>query len=286
MRHWLRWLPFLIVFVEAVLLVTGVLTLGQAAVLLLVLEGLLVVVVLSEFGLLLRAYRTARHSAATRSKAFSAAVDAVLPRPIGHLVRQEFRVFGAIYGTLRRKRRVKPDDRVVTYGGNLYMLLIAMVAVSIIEVVVVELFIPWNWLRWALVILGGYGLLWVLGFGCSLYTRPHTVGRDELGLRFAIFSEVTVPLANVKSASKSLCGTHKKSVEVIDGTLSFSVLGTTNVSVPLEPPVEVNLGRLGRHMVHRLRFYADGPARASAAVRDGAASVSVRPAADDLNPAT
>jgi hypothetical protein len=104
-------------------------------------------------------------------------------------------------------------------------------------------------------------------------------------LKCPCFSEVAVPLANVKSVSQSLCGSHKKTVEAVDGTLSFSVLGTTNVSVRLEPPVEVNLGRLGQHIVHQLRFYVDGPAHASAVVREGAPGVPVEPAEDDLNPA-
>ncbi|HZM77905.1 MAG TPA: hypothetical protein VFC19_19475 [Candidatus Limnocylindrales bacterium] len=270
MKRWLRWLPFAIVLVEAVLLATGVLTLGQAAVLLLILEVLLAVAIVGEFAALLRAYRRARRAEAGRAAAFSAALDAVLPPPLAYLVRQEFRMFSAVYGALRRRRRVRPDEEVVTYGGQLRTLLIGMVAVSIIEVVVVELLVPWDWLRWTLVILGAYGLLWVLGFASSIYTSPHSVARDALHLRFALFAEVAVPMSNVASVSQSLSGSHKKLVEAGDGALSLSVFGTSNVLVILEPAVELDVGRSGRHVVDRVRFYADDPAHAVATIRAAA----------------
>jgi hypothetical protein len=66
-----------------------------------VLETSLAALVAAEFAMLLQAYRRAQRSGAGRAAALSAALDAVLPGPVAYLVRQEFRIFGAVYRALR-----------------------------------------------------------------------------------------------------------------------------------------------------------------------------------------
>jgi hypothetical protein len=62
--------------------------------------------------------------------------------------------------TPRGDRRGTP----LTYGGQLRPLLAGIAAVSVLEVAVVEIMAPWAWLRWTLLVVGVYGLIWVLGF--------------------------------------------------------------------------------------------------------------------------
>lgn len=269
-KQWVRWLPFVVVAVQAALYLTGVLTLAQAAILLLVLEVLLAVVVAGEFLLLVRSYRRSHQAGASRSEAFSDALDAVLPRPVAFLVRQEFRMLGALVDGIRRRRHAGPGDRVVAYVGRLRGILIAMIAISIVELAVVEFLVPWAWLRWTLLILGVYGLIWVLGFAFSAQTRPHLVDAERLRLRMAVWADITVPLGTLSKAGPGGIASHDRDVEAGDGKLAVSVLGVTNMSLTFAEPVEVDCGKAGRHAVRYVRFYADDQESATAAIRESA----------------
>ncbi|MGI5239848.1 hypothetical protein [Dactylosporangium sp. CA-139066] len=177
-------------------------------------------------------------------------------------MRRELRIFAAIGRALRRRREVGADERAVAYGGQLRPLLIGVVALSAVEIAAVELLVPWAVVRWVLAVLGAYGLLWAVGVACSVYTRPHTIGPDGLRLRFAAFTELDVPARRLVPAGTAPRGSHRRTVEVDGGTLSFSVLGQTNLAVRIEPPAELGLGRAGRHRIDTVRFYADDPAAA------------------------
>ena len=152
------------------------------------------------------------------------------------------------------------------YAGRLKPMLITMVAVSVIELAVVELFVPWAWLRWVLLLVGVWGLVWVARYARSLVTRPHLVRDGRLHLRFAKVADVAVPLPGVTSAGPSL-GSHDETVEVTGDTLSVSVMGLTNVSLTLDAPVRVDAGPVGAHEIRKVRFYADRPEAAARLLR-------------------
>jgi len=270
-KQWVRWLPFVVVAVQATLYLTGVLTLAQAAILLLALEALLAVVVVGEFLLLVRAYRRSHQAGANRAEAFSDALEAVLPRPVAFLVRQEFRIFGALVGGIRRHRDAAPGDRLLAYGGRLRGILGSMIGISIVELAIVEFLVPWTWLRWTFLILGVYGLIWVLGFAASAYTRPHLLDAERLRLRMTIFADIAVPLGTLSQVGGGGIASHQRGVEAGDGKLAVSVLGLSNMSLTFAEPVEVNCGKAGRHAVRNVRFYVDDPEAATAAIREFAA---------------
>lgn len=267
-KQWVRWLPFVVVAVQATLYLTGVLTLAQAAILLLALEALLAVVVLGEFLLLARAYRRSHQAGATRVEAFGDALEAVLPRPVAFLVRQEVRMLGALIDGIRRRRDAAPGDRLLTYGGRLRGILGFMIGITIFELAIVEFLVPWTWLRWTLLILGVYGLIWVLGFAASAYTRPHLLDSGRLRLRMTTYADITVPLGTVSQVGGGGIASHQRDVEVGDGKLAVSVFGLSNMSLTFAEPVDVDCGKEGRHAVRVVRFYADDPKAATAAIRE------------------
>lgn len=270
-KQWVRWLPFVVVAVQATLYLTGVLTLAQAAILLLALEALLAVVVAGEFLLLVRAYRRSHQAGANRAEAFSDALEAVLPRPVAFLVRQEFRIFGALVGGVRRHRDAAPGDRLLAYGGRLRGILGATLGILIVELAIAEFLVPWTWLRWTLLILGVYGLVWVLGFAASAYTRPHLLDAERLRLRMTIFADVAVPLGALSQVAGGGIASHRSGVEAGGGKLAVSALGLSNMSLTFAEPVEVDCGKAGRHAVRNVRFYVDDPEAATAALRESAA---------------
>ncbi|NJC71913.1 hypothetical protein HC031_19650 [Planosporangium thailandense] len=267
----LRWVPFLVVATELVLVVGGVVSLADAAVAVVLIEIALLGVVVGEVVTMRAAYRKARRSGADRAPAMSAALDAALPPVVAMLIRQELRVFGSLLSVVRRRTRVSPGDSALPYGRRLRGLLIVLAGLSLAEVAVVEAFVPWPVVRWVLLALGIYGLLWVVSFVASLSVYPHTIGPRVLRLRFGPFTDLAVPTEKIATAVENTTGTHRKTVETDDETLSVSLMGTSTVLVDLAEPHEVDLGRRGRHTVRRLRFDADDPADAVRLLREAVA---------------
>ncbi|WP_433045131.1 hypothetical protein [Dactylosporangium sp. CS-033363] len=248
-----RWLPWLLIVAEVPLVLTGALGLRDAGVLLGVIEAAVGALIAGRAALAAR-----RHP---RGERLRAALDAVVPPIVARLMRHELRVFAALGRGIARRREAGPGELVVTYAGNLLPFLVGMCAVSLVELWVVHVLVPWPWLEWTLAILGVYGTIWLAGLACSAYTRPHTLTEGRLRLRYLVFTQVDVVAERLEPVATTIRGSHKDTVEVEDGTLSFSTLGTTNAAVRVEPPAEVDLGRAGRHVVHTVRFYADDPKR-------------------------
>ncbi len=93
------------------------------------------------------------------------------------------------------------------------MLLAMVVLTAPIEVVFWELFIPWAWLRWALLALSIYSVLRLLGLYASRITLPHRLEEGGLCLRQGLFAEAFVPYTEVEVIEKR----RRKSLKSGDG---------------------------------------------------------------------
>lgn len=271
----LRWAPFAVVAVELVLLLAGIIDLGEAALAIVVLEVALAAILVGEAVTLYSTYDRARGRGESRTASASAALDAALPPVVARLVKQELVMLSAFAGAFgRRTPRAPEGAQVVPSASNLRTLMKVLVAVSLLELVVVgvvvEMLVSSAVVRWALVVLSAYGLVWVVGFTSSLRRSPHIVGADLLRLRFAMLADVRVPTRLIASVRRDRCGGHKRLLDVGGDTLSLSVMGVTNVLVELSEPHEIDLGRKGMHTVTSLRFHADDPDGAARTIREGA----------------
>jgi hypothetical protein len=269
----LRWAPFVVVAVELVLLFAGVIDVADAAIAIVVLEGALAVILVGEAATLWSAYGKARRSGKSGAAAASAALDAALPPLMARLVKQELSMFAALGAIFGGKR--DSGQTVVPYGSDLRTLLKVLVAVSVLEIVVasiiVELFVSSAILRWGLLVVSVYALLWVVAFTSSMRTRPHVVGPDQLRLRFGMLTDIGVPTRLIGSVRAERQGSHKRMLNIDDDTLSLAIMGTTNMVADLDEPYDVDLGHKGVHTVRRLRFHADRPDAATKAIREAIA---------------
>jgi hypothetical protein len=74
-------------------------------------------------------------------------------------------------------------------------------------------FSPWWWLKWALLILGVYATLWLLGLYASFLTLPHGLEEEGLRLRHGLLAEGFIPYAAINDASLA----HRKAPNPGDG---------------------------------------------------------------------
>ncbi|MCZ2525224.1 hypothetical protein [Streptomyces sp. HB2AG] len=275
-----RWAVPTVVLVQVVLVWAGVIGAGRAVVVALLLEMLLVGVVVTEIALARRAFRDSRGRGADRQEALRRALSAVLPAPVAKVTAVEFGLFRALWLRMRRKPDVPEGHEALRYGSDIKPLMRVLALLVPLELLVVELIVPWTAVRVVLLVLSVYGAVWLLGFVAALTVHPHTVGGGEIVLRFAHFARVAVPLGLVESVRVDRRSGHRRTVEVEGGVLAVSVGGSTAVSVRLREPYPVAPAP-GRPVqeVREVRFAADDPRGAVGVLTAGPAAVRAVPGA-------
>ncbi len=154
------------------------------------------------------------------------------------------------------------------YSAQVRPFLWVFMVLTPVEILLVELLVPWLWLRVTLLLLGllsaallGW-LLWML------HKFKHEIDDEYLRLRYAREFEHRIPLAAIKNVTHGLTSRLlNKTQSVVDDTLVLEISNSTNVLVHLNEPLEVDLGRRGVHEVTKIEFWADDPAAIVRALR-------------------
>lgn len=151
-------------------------------------------------------------------------------------------------------------DQTFGYSAQVRPFLWVFIVVTPLEILLVELIVPWFWLR---AVLLAFGVLSALLLGWQLWMLhkfKHSVDDRYLWLRYAREFEYRIPLAAIESVTQGTTSrTLHRTRSVVDGTLVLEISGSTNVSVRLREPQEIDLGRRGAHDVTKIEFWADDP---------------------------
>jgi hypothetical protein len=262
----LRWLPFVIIAANLFLVFAGVVNVAQAAVLIAVLEACLLFVVVAEFAAIRVAFRRARSRGANRVQAAMASLDACLPPSVAFLVKQELLVTLAFPRLFRRGSR-DAGTTTVPSSGPTRTLALAILAITVPGCVLSPLFVGGpGWLRWVLFGVSLYLAFYALGLWALYGTHGHLVGRGELRVRHGATTDVALPLARVGSVSVVPESHRGGPVSVHDGTLTVTMFGRTNVVVEFTAPVTAVFFDRDEEAVTCVRFFADAPETAVAAI--------------------
>ena len=120
-------------------------------------------------------------------------------------VRMEVGVWQSLYRWALRRPRVPAGAAALTYHRSVLPVIIVFIVVSAIELVVVDVLVHrWPAVRIPLLVLGIWGLTWMIGFLAAHLTRPHAVGPDGIRARFAADVDVEVPWDAVDAVSRRL----------------------------------------------------------------------------------
>ena len=223
-------------------------------------------------GLVLAAASTlliAASGSGTPGERLLAAVGQVLSsgRAVG-LLAKELRVLASLGPWLRGQRvGVGPSDHTIGYHSGLRTTVLVLVGLSLGEVVLVHLLLPWPWLQAVLFVLGLYGAVLALAFLANLAVRPHVVRTDGVLLRSGAEHEIAVGWSQIASVCVRLASPSRSNgLHVADSVASLPVSGTTNVALRLGHPLLIGGGE-----VTELRFFADEPATACTQISRAAA---------------
>jgi hypothetical protein len=176
--------------------------------------------------------------------------------------------------------------RTFPYAKEVAPLLYAFIGVSTLELVVVHLLLPWETVRTIALVLGLWGLLWMIGYLASLRVFPHLMGPDGLRARYGTAVDVHVPweaVAEVRAVKHRL--PTGKAVQVLPAdagdAVHVAVLKRTRIDVVLHAPTVLELPD-GPREVTAVRLDADDPRAFVAAARERLAARSAEGAAPIL----
>ncbi|MFB7227271.1 hypothetical protein ACFCY9_06105 [Streptomyces fimicarius] len=233
-------------------------------------EALVVAVLVLDASVLWRLYAAARRrDGAGRREALRSAMGTLVPVALRRLVVHEFRALHSLgLWVVRRRHRIPEGALPVPYTEPQTGVMYAFAFVSVLETVVLALVIPWPLVHAILLVVDVYGVVVVFAIHAACVTRPHVVEADgSLRLRYGALFDLRVPAAAIAAArvDRRFPGGGLVRVDE-DGTLDLAVGSQTTVTVELTEPVEFvrPLGRRGS--ARTLRFNADDPRAAVAAL--------------------
>lgn len=259
-------IPAEVVF--AVLLVSGV---ALPRPVLAAAELLVLAVLVFEAGVLWWVWRGLRRQGAGRKAALRGAYEQLVPEQVRRIM--GFDAKGLVSLGLwvsGRRHGVPAGAAAFSYAKEQVPLMAGFLFACVIELVGVEILLrsldaPAG-LRALFLAIDAYGILIALAVIACYITRPHVVGPDELRIRHGAFFDLRIPRELITGVQHKRNYNETGMLKVEDERMALSVNSQTNLIVELSEPVEAvrPLGR--REQVRVVRFFADDPAGAYAAL--------------------
>jgi len=160
-------------------------------------------------------------------------------------LRAEIGIWQSLGRWVFRRPRVPAGATGFAYHSPVLTILMIFIVLSAIEIPIIDLIVhPWPWVRIPLLILGIWGLTWMIGLAASYLTRPHAVGPAGIRARLGADIDVDLPWDAVASVERSRDVAEKAPKmrdEAHGRTLSLRMANETNILVVLETPVRTRL---------------------------------------------
>ena len=186
----------------------------------------------------------------------------------------EVTLYLALGRWLARRPDVPAGTTPIGYSRLVAPMLWLWIFGSATEVVVLDVLLSrwWTPLRVPLLIVGVWGLVWMLGMMAAYRTRPHLLGETSLQVRDGIHARVDVPLdriASIRPVDHELPGL-LKSVHVDgegdDAVLLIGVGSRTNLELVLTGPTTLKTPN-GPTAVGRVGLWVDEPREVAGTLR-------------------
>lgn len=209
------------------------------------------------------------------------------PAPASTVVRRLLALEAGGYRSIGRWVRRRPDvpdgAEAVGYSRISGPMIWLFIVGSAVEVVVLHVLLHrWPWVQWPVLVLGVWGLVFMVGLLAGVRTRPHLLTAESLRVRSGPAIDLAVPydaIASVSTAERSLessariVGTDVPAGGGAGTWLGIAVAGGTNAQVRLARPLTVphpGLRATGDLAVTEVGLWADEPRLLARTLRDRA----------------
>lgn len=187
---------------------------------------------------------------------------------IARAASMEIVIYANIARAIARRPSVPPGGRGFRYAAPVLTILWIFIILSAVELVIVDLIVhQWIVVRVICLIIGIWGLVWMIGLLFGYYMRPHTVGPDGIEIRNGLDLNVPLSWNDVHSVAirKQLYEPKTSKIITIEDQriLAVNILSETNIEIELEHPTSVMLPgtppKGGEHAVSIVRLWAEDP---------------------------
>lgn len=182
-----------------------------------------------------------------------------------HALLVEWHAYLSTARWVARRPRVPAGSRPWGYAQASTPVIWLWIFASAVEVPLFHVLVPWEPVRLAGLVLGVWGLVWMVGMLAGLHVAPHLTDDEGLTVRGGVLHEVRLPWSAIAQArlddrdlASSLWTLQRR--ELPDGAqgLDVGVGGRTNVELRLREPVTVTT-RAGRLTVGAVGLWVDDP---------------------------
>lgn len=161
------------------------------------------------------------------------------------------------------------DDLPVPYATGQLFVTVCFLFASVVETVVLALLIPWPLVHLICLVLGLWGIYFVIALYASCAVRPHVVGADgSLRLRYGALLDIRIPAQRIASAhvDRRYPSSSPGAVDAA-GRADLAVGGQTTVTVELTEPITFTRVLGARAAARAFSYHAEDPEAAVATLR-------------------
>lgn len=198
-----------------------------------------------------------------------------LPR---RMLRAEWNIWRSLaLWTTRRRPEATATTRAFPYSRDVTPLLLAFLFVSLIELPVFHFLIPWETVRLVALVLGVWGLLWMVGYLAAMRVFPHLLDARGLRVRHGAAVDLLLPweaIADVRAERDDVPRNDPLQFTTApDGVVAkVAILKMTRVTVTLREPLALTHCDDPREVV-AVKLAADDPAALVQAARERLAAL-------------
>lgn len=162
----------------------------------------------------------------------------------------------------RRPEQLGSGAETFSYADALTPIMAAFIIGSMVEIVAVHLVLPWRIAQYIALVLGVYGLLWMVAMLAGIRVHPHVTTPSGLRIRHGTMFDQTIPWAGVASVHTRLHSLNQGSRIQVDrdksrATLHVTVSQQTNIDITLRNPIDVVMPNGTVERIDDVRMYAD-----------------------------
>ena len=188
----------------------------------------------------------------------------------------EVRIYASIARLITRRPAVARDELGFGYHKPVFTILMVFIVLSAVEIPIIDLIVHrWPAVRITFLIIGIWGLTWMIGLLAAYLMRPHAVGPAGIRVREGLEIDILLTWDDIASVARERRLDEPKTPRVTESdgtrTLSLRMQDETVILIELERPTELRLPgsppKGGRQRVDAVRIWADDPAGFMDAVR-------------------
>ena len=195
-----------------------------------------------------------------------------------HAVVFEVRLYRSLFRWVtRRADRGGEQDESFTYARMVTPVMWLWIFASACEIPLAHVLVPWESVRLALLVVGVWGLVWMIGLLASLWVHPHLLTPDRLVVRNGASHRVELPWERIASVAvrtedmESSVWTLQPVTGERGTDLNVATGAQVNVHAVLVDPTVVATAK-GPMEIVELSFYADEPRALVASAKSRLAS--------------